>query len=316
MTRTVRQLTLVSRSRSAAPSQQPQPQRSPGTPAIPREAPLVSPEILRRLYQALLRAQLLVSHQARQNTAPLTAASVEIVAALCARHGDHSLGAGDAARLVRGESFADILRPPSVRREDEPRRGQEIPLAQLAAIRAFAGKLRGEESIVFALLREWPAQDFRRILQVCGEARLPVLFYVESKWTRQSAPPANRPGSRRRLARGEAPPALDAAIPIIRCDAHDAVALYRITTEAIYNARAGRGPTLVETVCVVDTALRELTGKVLDAASARCRRDGIISPADPLRFLEGYMRARDLWDADWANWQWAQAKKELQAAVG
>ncbi len=335
MTPPARQLTLVSRSHPAAPSQQPQLQRSPGTPPLRREAPLVSPEILHRLYQALLRTQLLVSHHARQDTAGdkrdrggnaalLTGASVEIVAALCAHPGDHLLGAGDAARLVRGESFADILRRASVRSEDEPQSEQvRIPLDHLSAVQAFTGRLRGEEAVVFALLRQWPAQaSFRRTLQACGQARLPVLFFVESEWTRPYAPQANRAGSRqrnrRRLARGEAQPSLEAdcGIPTISCDAHDAVALYRVTTEATYNARAGHGPTLIETVYVVDSAVRQLAGEERDGGSARYRRDGITSPADPLRFLEDYMRARDLWDADWANRQLMQAKQELQAAVG
>jgi len=334
MTPPARQLTLVSRSHPAAPSQQPQLQRSSGTPALPREAPLVSPETLRRLYQALLRTQLLVSHQARQNAAGderdtgenaalLTGASVEIVAALCAYPGDHLLGAGDAARLVRGESFADILRRASVRSEDAPQSEQvRIPLDRLSAIRAFTGRLRGEEAVVFSLLKQWPAEaPFRRTLQACGQARLPVLFYVESEWTHFSALPANRPGSRqcdrRRLAHDEAQPSLDAesGIPTVSCDAHDAVALYRVTTEATYNARAGRGPTLIETVYVVDSAVRELTGEALAGGSARHRRNGITSPADPVRFLEDYMRARDLWDADWADQQRMQAQQELDAAA-
>ena len=333
MTPPARKLTLVSRSHPAAPF--PQPRRSPGTPDISREAPLVSPEILRRLYRALLRTQLLVSYQARQKAAGderdtgekaalLTGASVEIVAALGARPGDHLLGFGDAARLVRGESFADIFRRASVWSEDEPQGEQaRMPLDHLSAIQAFTGRLRGEQAVVFALLRQWPEQaSFRRILQACGQASLPVLFFVESEWTRPSASQANRAGSRqrdrRRLARDEAQPSLEAdcGIPTISCDAHDAVALYRVTTEAAYNARAGHGPTLIEAVYVVDAAVREFAGEALAGSSAQYRRKGITSPADPLRFLEDYMRARDLWDADWARRQLMRAQQELEAPAG
>ena len=65
-------------------------------------------------------------------------------------------------------------------------------------------------------------------------------------------------------------------LPVITVDAHDAIAVYRVATEAAHNSRVGRGPTLIE------------------AAFIGHSRWGMTSP-EPLACLESYMRRHGSW---------------------
>ena len=65
------------------------------------------------------------------------------------------------------------------------------------------------------------------------------------------------------------------ALPVIEVDANDVVAINRVSQEAIRRAREGHGPTLI----------------VTNIAPG--------SPADPLEFMEQYLRTRRLWSDAW-----------------
>lgn len=65
-------------------------------------------------------------------------------------------------------------------------------------------------------------------------------------------------------------------VPVITVDANDAIAVYRVMTEAAHNSRVGRGTTLIE------------------AAFIPGKTHGVASPA-PLACLEGYMRRHGAW---------------------
>jgi TPP-dependent pyruvate/acetoin dehydrogenase alpha subunit len=69
------------------------------------------------------------------------------------------------------------------------------------------------------------------------------------------------------------------ALPVITVDAHDAIAVYRVATEAAHNSRLGRGPTLIEAACIDHS------------------RAGMTSP-EPLASLESYMRRHGAWNDD------------------
>ncbi len=67
--------------------------------------------------------------------------------------------------------------------------------------------------------------------------------------------------------------ALGFQVPGITVDGNDVVAVYRVAEESVRRAREGHGPTLID--CKIDPA------------------------RDPLTFMEGYLKKRDLWSAKW-----------------
>jgi len=75
--------------------------------------------------------------------------------------------------------------------------------------------------------------------------------------------------------------------PAITVDGSDVVAVYRVMQEATRRARQGHGPTLIQ-------------GKLLGA--------------DPLDFMENYLRKRDLWSDAWREKLIADFRTELQRA--
>jgi TPP-dependent pyruvate/acetoin dehydrogenase alpha subunit len=95
-----------------------------------------------------------------------------------------------------------------------------------------------------------------------GRSRLPLLFLVQNQRTEVS------------LDMGTLH--TDYGIPVISVDANDAIAAYRVTTEAAHHARIGRGATIIEAVFVSGT------------------QSGVSSP-EPLACLEAYMRRHGGW---------------------
>jgi hypothetical protein len=275
------------------------PQRAGASKAPPQttenELGLVPKRVLRHLYTTIQRCQLAAPYLPN---AALTTASVEITAATCAREHDHMLGMGAASRLARGESLTEVLRgSPTAPTDGVPRiafdRAKPLSLDQYAAMLALLAKLRGEHSFFFALLgKQQLSEGFRRVLQACGQARLPVLFYLATELHLEGRK-SNRQSEALRTIYTEF------GVPVITTDVQDPVGLYRVTTEAMHNARFGRGPTVIETARVITAS----------------RKAALRSPEDPLVFLREYMAARQIWDEDWANQASLEAVEELATAL-
>jgi TPP-dependent pyruvate/acetoin dehydrogenase alpha subunit len=93
-------------------------------------------------------------------------------------------------------------------------------------------------------------KDYRNAFQFAARYKLPILFVVANTWTR-----GQRQALDLRTLHAEF------GIPVFSVDAGDAIAAYRVATEALHNARHGRGPCIIEALTV--------DGKGNDPASAR-----------------------------------------------
>jgi hypothetical protein len=93
-------------------------------------------------------------------------------------------------------------------------------------------------------------KDYRNAFQFAARYKLPILFVVANTWTR---------GRRQQLDLRTL--YAEFGIPVFSVDAGDAIAAYRVATEALHNARHGRGPCVIEALTV--------DGKGVDAARAR-----------------------------------------------
>lgn len=90
--------------------------------------------------------------------------------------------------------------------------------------------------------------------------------------------------------------------PRITVDGADAVAVFRVTQEAIRRAREGHGPALIECMTSRKAAI-EKSG----AASQH-------TALDPLQFMEKYLKRRELWSAAWSRKMVKEFTKELNDA--
>lgn len=102
------------------------------------------------------------------------------------------------------------------------------------------------------------AGDWRSTFRFVGQCKIPILYVVPSSG-------GTKRGMDLRTLHAEY------GIPVIQVDGADAIASYRVTTEAIHNARVGHGATVLESITI--------TGRNPGRESV-----------DPVEILESYMR--------------------------
>src|SRR6185437_900121 len=210
---------------------------------------LISDEKFRQLYAALLQCEMLDQRlRAVQGYQPWTgreAASAAVSA--CLRRGDSITPTprGLLAHSLHSGALALSSVPLS-------------PAKQLAAANQQAAhhkrENKGNVTAVFTPAAAPSAMS--KIFAAAASRSLPVLYILEG-----ATPPEE-------ACHG---------IPVIRVDASDTVALYRVAYESITRAREGGGPTILE--CAAWPADPE--------------------PADPLQKLEQYLTAKKLFRPHW-----------------
>jgi TPP-dependent pyruvate/acetoin dehydrogenase alpha subunit len=123
-----------------------------------------------------------------------------------------------------------------------------------------------DDSKTTALVCVGPLQaedDYRRAFSFAARHKLPVLYLVANSLT---------PGRRQALDLRTL--YADFGIPEFSVEANDAIAAYRVATEALHNARHGRGP------CVIEALTLDGNG---------------VNKEDSLRLLRTYMERHDNW---------------------
>jgi TPP-dependent pyruvate/acetoin dehydrogenase alpha subunit len=93
--------------------------------------------------------------------------------------------------------------------------------------------------------------------------------------------------------------------PNIPVDGSDAVAVYRVTQEAVRRAREGHGPAVIECITSRASATEHLSGK--DQTVQHVAQD-------PLMFMKQYLRRKKLWTDEWSHSMVATFSKELDEA--
>ena len=216
---------------------------------------LISNEKFRQIYAALLQCETL---DQRLRSSPQSASSYE------SWIGCKASSAAVAACLRRGDTvvatprglLANYLHLGSLGGAGKKR----SPREQLAAANAdaFAHKLKKRRGVA-AVFAPTPQPGFmHELFAPAAKQFLPVLYIFEAGGT---TPPAE-------LCHG---------IPVIRVDASDTVAAYRVAYESIFRARDGGGPTIIE--CAPWT--------------------GDPESSNPLLKLENYLTARKLFRPHW-----------------
>jgi len=165
------------------------------------------------------------------------------------------------AGILKGAPQESLLRPLTAASALAPTPLQNPPDGadplHLALGAALACKTENKGKIAVALVHPVAAgpRSLDRFLQVAATHRLPLLFVRLSEWS-------GTPASRTMQAREEeiARETQACGVPRIAVDANDVVAVYRVATEAITQARKGYGPTLIDCVSIPSTDLDPIRG--------------------------------------------------------
>jgi pyruvate dehydrogenase E1 component alpha subunit len=91
--------------------------------------------------------------------------------------------------------------------------------------------------------------------------------------------------------------------PKIAVDGCDVVGVFRVAQEAIRRAREGHGPALIECITPRSNGPAMQSGKSTQVIAA-----------DPLPFMEKYLKRRDLWSAEWSRRMVKDFTRELNEA--
>jgi len=164
---------------------------------------------------------------------------------------------------------------------------------------ALGYKLNGRPHVVLVIANHMSASSARwqSAMAYAGGYKLPLLLLVES-------PPNNHRPARPVGQHDDSTSLLHGfpRIPVLGCDA---VAIYRVTREAVDHARKGYGPTLIE--CQPWFAPKPNQG-------SRSLGTPISQPTDPLRHMELYMKKHAAWDDGWQQRLLEAHRRDIQQA--
>jgi hypothetical protein len=137
-----------------------------------------------------------------------------------------------------------------------------IRAAIVAAVEEFIDQPKAAALICAGSITRERAKEFRSAAAFAALHKLPILFLVANQLT----PGRRQPQDLRTLH-------AELGIPVFSVDAADAVAAYRVATEALHNARHHRGPALIEAVTI--RGAQRVTATPLKLLSAYMERHGI-----------------------------------------
>ncbi len=178
---------------------------------------------------------------------------------------------------------------------------------------AWGLKLRGDDSVVLAYIGEGGSSegDFHEALNLAGTKKAPIIFFLSNnQWAISTS---------RKVQSATASFALRAAgygFEGVQVDGNDVMAVYDVALAAVERARAGGGPTLIESVTyrmgfhnTTDNPSRYQDPKEYEDARAR----------DPIERVQKYLAGLGLWDqkreADLAEELREENEAALQLAI-
>ncbi len=276
------------------------PVRVLGTPALDKADPLLLRELYRRLVVGRRYNQqaTVLTKQGRLAVYPASTGqeACQIAAAMVLRPDDWlfpsyrdtlavvSRGVDPLAALtlLRGNAHTGY----------DPRATRTAPLCTPLATQAphavglaHAARLRGESVVALAMLGDGGTSegDFHEALNFAAVLHAPVVFLVQNNGYAISVPL-----SQQSAAPSLAHKAVGYGIPGRLVDGNDAAAMHAVLSEAVENARAGGGPTLIEAL----TYRIEAHTNADDAT--RYREDAEVTAwreHDPILLMERGLRA-------------------------
>jgi hypothetical protein len=201
------------------------PAKAPETTARTKSFSLVPAEAQQQMYKTLA---------ALKPAKPGTASGAEVAEiALCL-----AIGEKDPVILAcPAQGARSVGKACKVVGKSSGTNGGRLTAATLSAIEALLGEPTATALVCVGNVG--PQEDYRSAFSFAARHKLSILFLVANTLT---------PGRRQALNLGIL--YADFAIPVFSVDANDAIAAYRVATEALHNARHLRGPCIIEALTV------------------------------------------------------------------
>ena len=173
---------------------------------------------------------------------------------------------------------------------------------------AWGFKLQNKDSVVVAYFGDGASSegDFHESCNLAGVVKAPVIFVLQNNgWA------ISTPRDIQSAAADLASRAPGYGFPGVSVDGNDLLALHAVTAEAVRRARAGEGPTLIETHTyrmwphtTADDPTRYVDPEVLERWKTR----------DPIDRVQKYLADKGKWDKKTAAAWDAEIAAEIEAA--
>jgi TPP-dependent pyruvate/acetoin dehydrogenase alpha subunit len=234
----------------------------------PQENPLVTNKKLRQMYLAMVETRILDVHIAKLQRSTKTRLgsthgqeACRVSTAIELEPGDlvsdsqqgvamdHILGGATGSvlkrlsSLISREKTVEIVGTKQLPWIEDA--GDRLSLAVGAAL-AFKSQKQANLVVAYVPRREAGGGRWRRLLTLCAQLELPVIFVVlPAAASKKKAVPVGQVSAKARSC----------GVPGIPVDASDAVALYRVAQESIGRVRGGGGAVVID--CVVPVQGKE-----------------------------------------------------------
>lgn len=174
---------------------------------------------------------------------------------------------------------------------------------------AWGLKLQKKDSVVMTYVGDGGSSegDFHEALNLAGVQRAPVVFVLQNNQYAISTP--------RRMQSATPSFALRAAgygFPGVEVDGNDVMAVYSVAAEAVHRARAGEGPTLIESV-TYRMSFHNTTDNPSLYEDPKEREEA--SRRDPIERVVKHLTSRGLWDDERDKETRARVRAEIDSAL-
>ena len=173
---------------------------------------------------------------------------------------------------------------------------------------AWGMKLQKKDGVVMTYVGDGGSSegDFHEALNLAGVQRAPVVFFLQNNQWAISTP--------RRIQTATPSFALRAAgygFPGVEVDGNDVMAVYEVASNAVERARAGDGPTLVESV-TYRMSFHNTTDNPSLYEDPKAREEARLR--DPIDRLVKHLRLQGLWDEATESQMRAGVRAEIEEA--
>jgi len=223
-----------------------------------------------------------------------------------------------AAQVLRGQRWADFLKYwGGIEDGGVPPEGVNnflvsIPIATQALHAvgaAWAAKIKGDPIATIVYFGDGGTSegDFHEAMNFAGVFQTPTVFFCQNNQYAISVP-----RNRQTFSETIAQKAIAYGFKGYQVDGNDALAVYRVTRDALERARNGEGPTLIEAVTyrmshhtTADDWTRYRSEEEVEAWKKK----------DPISRMRNYLEAKGLWDETKEEEAREQAKQDISEAV-
>jgi len=278
--------------------------------------PVLNDEKLKELYATMVKCRMLAEHvQSLQPSARKAHHDFYGLEAMLVGAGAHLLPqdcialehGSFVAGLIKGTPLQSILArsqthengnaqalPPS----STPAAGNPITLSMTAVLK-LAESMKGSGAVTLMCCTHDPGTLIFEsdAMAFAATQKLPMACLVESSFDSRLELPGHPSGPY-----VGADPAFYPNIPV---DGNDVVAVFRVAQEAIRRAREGHGPAVIE--CITSRANKTAQPSAKEATAT-------LIAQDPLKFMEDYLRRKNLWTDEWSRSLAVTFSKELDEA--